>query len=181
MCRGFYIGQLDSDDYLEPDAVEVCLNEFKRDLSLACVYTTNRNVDSQGKLIENGYNWPEFSREKFTTAMICHHFRMFTVRAWNLTGGFNEKISNAVDYDIYLKLSEVGPFKHINKICYNRVLHGNNTSIKKIGAQKNNHFKVINESLKRQGIRLYAFQPANDDDSSRKYSIVKIKMEDKSE
>ncbi|HHW0593560.1 TPA: acetylgalactosaminyl-proteoglycan 3-beta-glucuronosyltransferase, partial [Escherichia coli] len=81
----------------------------------------------------------------------------------------------------YLKLSEVGPFKHINKICYNRVLHGNNTSIKKIGAQKNNHFKVINESLKRQGIRLYAFQPANDDDSSRKYSIVKIKMEDKSE
>ncbi|EFK3895785.1 glycosyltransferase [Escherichia ruysiae] len=181
LCRGFYIGQLDSDDYLEPDAVEVCLNEFKRDLSLACVYTTNRNVDSQGKLVENGYNWPEFSREKFTTAMICHHFRMFTARAWNLTGGFNEEISNAVDYDIYLKLSEVGPFKHINKICYNRVLHGNNTSIKKIGAQKNNHFKVINESLKRQGIRLYAFQPANDDDSSRKYSIVKINMGDKSE
>lgn len=29
LCRGFYIGQLDSDDYLEPDAVEVCLNEFK--------------------------------------------------------------------------------------------------------------------------------------------------------
>ncbi|HGY8153739.1 TPA: glycosyltransferase, partial [Escherichia coli] len=151
LCRGFYIGQLDSDDYLEPDAVELCLNEFKRDLSLACVYTTNRNVDSQGKLIENGYNWPEFSREKLTTAMICHHFRMFTARAWNLTDGFNEQISNAVDYDIYLKLSEVGPFKHINKICYNRVLHGDNTSIKKIGVQKENHFKVINESLARQG------------------------------
>ncbi|EGE2724426.1 acetylgalactosaminyl-proteoglycan 3-beta-glucuronosyltransferase, partial [Escherichia coli] len=159
LCRGFYIGQLDSDDYLEPDAVELCLNEFKRDLSLACVYTTNRNVDSQGKLIENGYNWPEFSREKLTTAMICHHFRMFTARAWNLTDGFNEQISNAVDYDIYLKLSEVGPFKHINKICYNRVLHGDNTSIKKIGVQKENHFKVINESLARQGIKSYCFKP----------------------
>ncbi|HED4665959.1 TPA: glycosyltransferase, partial [Escherichia coli] len=126
LCRGFYIGQLDSDDFLEPDAVELCLDEFRKDLSLACVYTTNRNIDREGNLISNGYNWPIYSREKLTSAMICHHFRMFTARAWNLTEGFNESISNAVDYDMYLKLSEVGPFKHINKICYNRVLHGEN-------------------------------------------------------
>ncbi|HCN7469013.1 TPA: glycosyltransferase, partial [Escherichia coli] len=132
LCRGFYIGQLDSDDFLEPDAVELCLDEFRKDLSLACVYTTNRNIDREGNLISNGYNWPIYSREKLTSAMICHHFRMFTARAWNLTEGFNESISNAVDYDMYLKLSEVGPFKHINKICYNRVLHGENTSIKKL-------------------------------------------------
>ncbi|HAH5614847.1 TPA: glycosyltransferase, partial [Escherichia coli] len=136
LCRGFYIGQLDSDDFLEPDAVELCLDEFRKDLSLACVYTTNRNIDREGNLISNGYNWPIYSREKLTSAMICHHFRMFTARAWNLTEGFNESISNAVDYDMYLKLSEVGPFKHINKICYNRVLHGENTSIKKLDIQK---------------------------------------------
>ncbi|HBM2223617.1 TPA: glycosyltransferase, partial [Escherichia coli] len=147
LCRGFYIGQLDSDDFLEPDAVELCLDEFRKDLSLACVYTTNRNIDREGNLISNGYNWPIYSREKLTSAMICHHFRMFTARAWNLTEGFNESISNAVDYDMYLKLSEVGPFKHINKICYNRVLHGENTSIKKLDIQKENHFKVVNESL----------------------------------
>nr|HEK8254362.1 glycosyltransferase [Escherichia coli] len=146
LCRGFYIGQLDSDDFLEPDAVELCLDEFRKDLSLACVYTTNRNIDREGNLISNGYNWPIYSREKLTSAMICHHFRMFTARAWNLTEGFNESISNAVDYDMYLKLSEVGPFKHINKICYNRVLHGENTSIKKLDIQKENHFKVVNES-----------------------------------
>ncbi|HFM4266226.1 TPA: glycosyltransferase, partial [Escherichia coli] len=143
LCRGFYIGQLDSDDFLEPDAVELCLDEFRKDLSLACVYTTNRNIDREGNLISNGYNWPIYSREKLTSAMICHHFRMFTARAWNLTEGFNESISNAVDYDMYLKLSEVGPFKHINKICYNRVLHGENTSIKKLDIQKENHFKVV--------------------------------------
>ncbi|EFN9061473.1 glycosyltransferase, partial [Escherichia coli] len=155
LCRGFYIGQLDSDDFLEPDAVELCLDEFRKDLSLACVYTTNRNIDREGNLISNGYNWPIYSREKLTSAMICHHFRMFTARAWNLTEGFNESISNAVDYDMYLKLSEVGPFKHINKICYNRVLHGENTSIKKLDIQKENHFKVVNESLSRLGIKKY--------------------------
>ncbi|HAO2965605.1 TPA: glycosyltransferase [Escherichia coli] len=174
LCRGFYIGQLDSDDFLEPDAVELCLDEFRKDLSLACVYTTNRNIDREGNLISNGYNWPIYSREKLTSAMICHHFRMFTARAWNLTEGFNESISNAVDYDMYLKLSEVGPFKHINKICYNRVLHGENTSIKKLDIQKENHFKVVNESLSRLGIKKYKYSPLTNLNEYRKYTWEKI-------
>jgi chondroitin synthase len=171
MCRGFYIGQLDSDDYLEPDAIEVCLNEFLKNKKLACVYTTNRNVNPDGTLIANGYNWPEFSREKLTTAMICHHFRMFTARAWHLTNGFDESIENAVDYDMYLKLSEVGPFKHVNKICYNRVLHGENTSIKKLGLQKKNHFYAVNASLKRQSITDYSYSPASNLDADRLYKF----------
>ncbi|MDO1509874.1 MULTISPECIES: glycosyltransferase [unclassified Neisseria] len=176
MARGFYIGQLDSDDYLEPDAVELCLSEFLKNRKLACVYTTNRNVNPDGSLIAKGYNWPEFSREKLTTAMIVHHFRMFSARAWYLTEGFDETITNAVDYDIYLKLSEVGEFKHINKICYNRVLHGENTSIKKLGLQKINHFKVVNASLKRQAKLSYEYAPEDTDDASRKY-VFKLTLE----
>lgn len=132
ITKGYYIGQLDSDDYLEPDAVEICLKEFLADRRLACVYTTNRNVRGDGSTIEDGYNWPIFSREKLMIAMIAHHFRMFTARAWHLTEGFNEDIVNAVDYDMYIKLSEIGTFKHVNKISYNRVLHGENTSIKRL-------------------------------------------------
>lgn len=173
LCRGFYIGQLDSDDFLELDAVELCLKEFFQNRSLACVYTTNRNLDAEGKLISNGYNWPVYSREKLTTAMICHHFRMFTSRAWNLTSGFDEQITNAVDYDMYLKLSEVGPFKHVNKICYNRVLHGENTSIKKLGQQKINHFGVVNNSLNRQKLQGFIYTPESDLDNCRKYIFSK--------
>ena len=173
LCRGFYIGQLDSDDYLEPDAVEICLKELMKDHSLACVYTTNRNVNPDGSLIKNGYNWPEYSREKLTTSMICHHFRMFTARAWNLTTGFDENIINAVDYDMYLKLSEVGPFKHINKVAYNRVLHGENTSIKKLKQQKENHFIVVNKSLERQSIGSINYIALTNEDSCRKYKLIK--------
>ena len=104
--------------------------------------------------------------------MICHHFRMFTARAWNLTSGFDENITNAVDYDMYLKLSEVGPFKHINKICYNRVLHGENTSIKKLKQQKENHFKVVNEALNRQKIQNIEYKSLSDEDACRRYTFV---------
>lgn len=101
--------------------------------------------------------------------MIVHHFRMFTIRAWNLTSGFDEDIENAVDYDMYLKLSEVGKFKHVNRICYNRVLHGENTSIKKLGTQKTNHFRVVNNAFKRQGLNTYRYVPTDEDDSSRRF------------
>lgn len=175
MTRGHFIGQLDSDDYLEPDAVELCLKAFTADRRLACVYTTNRNVRPDGSLIANGYNWPIFSREKLTTAMIVHHFRMFTARAWNLTGGFDATITNAVDYDMYLKLSEVGPFAHVNHIAYNRVLHGENTSIRKLGQQKVNHFAVVNRSLARQNLAATArYEPVNPtDDACRKYRFTR--------
>lgn len=173
LARGYYIGQLDSDDYLEPDAVALCLEQFLACRALACVYTTNRNVKPNGELINNGYNWPEFSREKLTTAMIAHHFRMFTMRAWQLTSGFDEQITNAVDYDMYLKLSEVGPFRHVNKIAYNRVLHGENTSIKKLGLQKMNHFAVVNKSLARQNIRGTTYAPVDaQSDACRKYQFT---------
>lgn len=161
MTRGYYIGQLDSDDYLEPDAVELCLEAFRAERRLACVYTTSRNVDPDGNLIAKGYNFPVFSREKLTTTMIAHHFRMFTARAWHLTAGFDEDLANAVDYDMYLKLSEVGPFKHLNKISYNRVLHGENTSIKKVGLQKTNHFIAVNNALRRQGLTKYVYEEKN--------------------
>lgn len=169
MTRGYYIGQLDSDDYLEPDAVELCLNEFLSDRSLACVYTTNRNVKEDGSLIGNGYNWPAFSREKMMTTMIAHHFRMFTARAWHLTEAFDETIANAVDYDMYLKLSEIGPFKHVNKISYNRVLHGENTSLRHPATQKQNHFIAANKSLKRQGISDITYSPKDSSSKSRAY------------
>lgn len=175
MARGHYIGQLDSDDYLEPDAVELCLEAFRADHRLACVYTAYRNVKPDSGLIANAYNFPVFSRERLTTTMIAHHFRMFTARAWNLTAGFDESMANAVDYDMYLKLSEVGPFKHLNKICYNRILHGQNTSIKKAGLQKTNHFIAVNNSLRRQNLTNYIYEeknPSNKKDRLYKFTLI---------
>lgn len=150
LCQGYYIGQLDSDDYLNSDAVKLCLREFMKDQSLVCVYAANNNVDVEKGITVVGYNWPFFSREKITSAMICHHFRMFSYRAFSLVGGFDDAILNAVDYDIYLKLSELGPFSHINKIVYNRILHGNNTSILNNAQQNKNAALVVGNSLKRQ-------------------------------
>ncbi len=154
MCRGFYIGQLDADDFLEANAVEVCLEAFFNNANLACVYTSYRNIGQDASSTQ-GYNYPKFSREKLMQTMICHHFRMFTARAWNLTEGFDETLTNAVDYDMFLKLSEVGEIFHINRITYNRYLHSSNTSVVDRTGQMTNHLKAINASLARQGLHQF--------------------------
>lgn len=55
----------------------------------------------------------------------------------------------------------------------NRVLHGENTSIKKVGLQKTNHFIAVNNALRRQGLTKYVYEeknPLNRDD--RLYRFV---------
>ncbi|NDY96306.1 glycosyltransferase family 2 protein [Wenzhouxiangella limi] len=174
-CRGHYIGQLDSDDLLLPDAVALCLHEFENDPNLGLVYTSNWNQDASTREMTPGYNWPAFSREKLATAMIVHHFRMFSARAWHMTQGFSEEMENAVDYDIYLKLSEVAPIKHINTRSYIRRLHGHNTSVKRVELQKENHFIAANNALNRQGIELIQVAPASTENPGcRKYCFKNV-------
>lgn len=151
MCKGIYIGQLDSDDILAIDAVERCVPHFEQDMNIGLVYTTYENQNIDGT-ITPGYNYPVYSREKLTTAMIAHHFRMFRKRDWCRARGFDEKIKNAVDYDFYLKLSEICTAKHLNIIAYRRRLHGENTSLIENEIQNLNASIAVQNSLKRQGL-----------------------------
>ncbi len=148
LCRGIYIGQLDSDDYLAEDVVEKCLSHLDKDPKLGLVYTTNENEYNNGDIVQ-GYNYPVFTREKMLTASIIHHFRFFKKLYWCRTEGFNERILNAVDYDMFLKLSEVCEVKHLNIIGYRRRLHGNNTSLLNSKEQIANTAKVVNLHLGR--------------------------------
>ena len=150
MTKGLFIGQLDSDDYLAYDVVEKCVAEFLKDKKIGLVYTTYENEHADGR-IEQGYNYPVFTREKMITAMIAHHFRMFRRIYWGRTEGFNERIRNAVDYDMYLKLAETCEAKHLNVVGYRRRLHGENTSIKDFKAQMQNTAVVVNAALSRMG------------------------------
>jgi len=151
LCRGIYIGQLDADDILKPHAVETMV-DYLDNHNVGCVYGSCEMIDASGNYIQDGYNWPVFSREKLMCTMIVHHFRMFRKRDWLRTTGFNEQLKNAVDYDMYLKLSEVCTIHHLDKIMYAYRWHGENTSIVHKTQQFENHVQVIRLALERLGL-----------------------------
>ena len=148
LCKGHLIGQLDSDDRLKPNAVETLLPHFK-DHNLGCVYANYEVIDKNGEFQRDGWNHKKFTRERFMCGMIIHHFRMFRKRDWRRTSGFDVNLTNAVDFDFFLKLSEISNFKHVQAVLYEYRLHGKNTSIIDLEEQDINTQAVIRNSLKR--------------------------------
>lgn len=151
MCRGMYIGQLDSDDILKPNAVELAVHYLDHH-DVGCIYSDYEIIDGNGDFIRPGSHSLAFSREALLTGMVVNHFRMFRKRDWMRTTGFAEDIVNAVDYDMHLKLSEVCDFYYLPSSNYCYRFHGENTTIKQRTYQQNNHFVVINRALKRMGL-----------------------------
>lgn len=151
MCRGMYIGQLDSDDCLKENAVRACVEILDRK-NVDGVYGDCDYIDKDGKYIRDGWCGGEFSREWLATGMIVTPFRMFRRRVWQRISGCNVDIKNAVDLDLWLKIYERADFEHIHEILYSYRWHGENTSIMHRKHQEKNHIKVVRDSLCRTGL-----------------------------
>lgn len=149
MTRGLYIGQLDSDDRLKPGAIRRLVAMLDENPKIGCAYGSCERVGPTGTFLHNEYSWPRFSREKMMLTSIAHHFRMFRRQTWARTEGFREDIVNGVDYDIFLKMSEVSEFRHVEEILYERRWHGDNTSYVNEAFQTTNTYRVQREALKR--------------------------------
>ncbi|CUH40866.1 Chondroitin polymerase [Jannaschia seosinensis] len=155
MARGAYIGQLDSDDRLKPGAVRRLAEYLDTHPLTGCVYGSCERIDENGYVIGNEYSHLIFSRKKMLTTSIVHHFRMFRRQSWERTGKFREDIVNAVDYDMFLKLSEVTAFHHVNEILYQRRWHGENTSRVNETFQTTNTYAVQRQALERMGLERF--------------------------
>ncbi|WP_420396367.1 glycosyltransferase [Nioella sp.] len=168
--KSLYVGQLDSDDCLKPGAVRRLMEYLDEHSEIVCAYGSCERIDPEGKILKNEYSWPVFSREKMMITSIVHHFRMFRRQAWERTTGFREDIANAVDYDIFLKLSEVGRFHHVDEVLYQRRWHNENTSKVNEGLQTENTYRVLTEALRRTGLLPFWEVSVPDPDEPRRVS-----------
>ena len=151
-ARGLYILQLDSDDELLPDAIETLLPEIQKDPQIGCVYGRHYKWNQQKDTLEEAWYYPTFTRERMLHGMIVHHPRMFRKRDWSRVGGFSETLLNAVDYDFFQKLSEVGEIEFHDHLLYKYALHEQSTSISKSKVQTENTFLTMKNALERMGL-----------------------------
>lgn len=172
MCRGLYVAQLDADDVLKNNAVRTCVALLDRQPEIDAVYTDCDYIDGDGKYIRDGWCGGDFSREWMATGMIATHFRMFRRRVIGRISPCNEKIANAVDLDLWLRINEVGNISHIHEILYSYRWHGKNTSIVQRKEQESNHIKVVNASLARQGLSdFWVAEPTGNPLNPREFRI----------
>ena len=136
-----YLCQLDADDYLPPNALSLCLESFKKNPYLSFIYTQCITIDEEGAPLGLDRHAAEpYSSERLLISFITFHLRLINRYKYDLVGGYDETFKYAGDYDLCLRLSEVGDIMHISRPLYYYRVHKNSASQR----HKND---VFNESL----------------------------------
>ena len=151
-AKGEYALQLDGDDVISPDTLEKMVKVLDES-DIGFVYGDAYLVNSTLNFSQRSYSWSIFDRQKMIDGgMHVHPPRMFRMRDYNRTKKYDESLENAVDYDFFLKLSEVSDGYHYQRGFYLYRRHGKNTSDTRAEVQTKNSHLAIKNSLVRLGI-----------------------------
>jgi glycosyltransferase involved in cell wall biosynthesis len=124
-----YILQLDADDRLKLNALEVALEVIDRQPEVPFVYSQALIIDSKGE--ENGLDGRSLVQWKPNIDLvqfIYFHLRLVRYSAYVQVGGYNPKYLFAGDYDLSLRLAELGRPAHIPQPLYEYRVHSKSAS-----------------------------------------------------
>ncbi len=156
MAEGDWIGFLDHDDLLTPDALFEVAALISRDPGVEAVYSDEDQAEEtrQGLRYQNPHFKPEFSPDLLRSNNYITHFFCVSRRVWEETGGFREGFDGAQDYDFILRCTEVAARTgHVPKILYHWRVHGGSTAdnpFSKMYAYESGK-RAIEEHLRRKG------------------------------
>jgi len=116
MANGDFIGHLDDDDMLHPEAIGNLMKEFRKNENLELVYSDYIKTDVYGNFISMQPG-PDFSIENLPK-LGFRHFCMYRKHAATSVGGFNEKLPHCSDGDLFMKLAIRGRCKRVPEYLY---------------------------------------------------------------
>ena len=138
-AKGDFIVSCDADDMATPDRVEVMLKAWKLAGNKDClVFSDHCEVNEAGEVITESKlaEYPEVFKVRsdalakdisivqaeaaFETLLAGCFIRpcavAFTRRVWQEVGGYDERLRNGQDYDLYLRVARTFPFVFVNRV-----------------------------------------------------------------
>ena len=119
MAQGDYIGLMDHDDLLTPDALYECVAELNEYPDTELIYTDEDKITMDGE----EYFFPHFKSD-FNPDMLCTtnyfcHLVVVKKELYQAAGKLNGEYDGAQDYDFVLRCVEkTDKIRHIPKILY---------------------------------------------------------------
>lgn len=151
-AQGEFIGQLDSDDLVEPEAIELTVKALDEHPEWGLVYSNYRDIDEQGQLLRVGWRCSiPYNKDVLLTAFMTFHFRLIRKSIYQEVGGFDPNFDRIEDYELCLRLSEMTEIGKIDQFLYQYRHHPN--SLKSMARLEIILLakKVIELALKRRG------------------------------
>jgi GT2 family glycosyltransferase len=118
LATGEFVGLLDHDDELSPDALFEVVNLLQGRPDGDIVYSDEDKLDPQGRRICPHFK-ADWSPEQFLSGMYFCHFGVYRRRLVEEVGGFRLGFEGAQDYDLALRVVEkTDRIYHIPKVLY---------------------------------------------------------------
>ncbi len=153
LAQGAYVGLLDNDDELTPDAlyeVVKVLQETKYDL----IYSDEDKIDLSDSRCEPFFK-PDWSPDLLLSCNYVSHFGVYRRKILNEIKGFREGFDGSQDYDLVLRFTEkTNNIRHIPKILYHwRKIPGSTAeNIQYKPYAMDSAKKALQDALKRRSI-----------------------------
>lgn len=129
MASGEFIGLLDHDDLLEPNALFEVVKAINEDTGVDMVYTDEDKINRKGTKHLTPNMKPDFNLDLLRSNNYICHFLVVSKRVAEQTGGFRKEFDGAQDYDFILRCTEAaGKIAHVHKVLYHWRTHEGSTS-----------------------------------------------------
>ena len=118
-------GRLDPDDALKNNAVELSIKTHDEFPMVGLVYSNFVFCDDnlQEKNIHKTKQIYDLNEDYYGFRGEISHFATFKKSIYQKTSGIDINNKKAEDKDIYMKMCEVAPVKHIDEVCYKYRVH----------------------------------------------------------
>lgn len=124
LATGDYIGLLDHDDLLTPDALFEIVNIINKNPAVDVIYSDEDKVDISLKNFYSPYFKPDFNLDLLRSSNYITHFFVVKKELADKIGGFSSECNGSQDYDFILKSCEQAKsIYHIPKVLYHWRIH----------------------------------------------------------
>lgn len=173
LASGEFIGFLDHDDELAPDAIYEVVKKLNEKQDIDFIYTDEDKISTAGTRLDP-YFKPDWSPDMLRSHNYITHFAVIRRKGIDEVGGFREDYDGSQDYDLFLRVTEItSKIAHVPRVLYHwRMVP---LSAASIGNAKPYAYvaakKAIKESLKRRKIEVEV-----DDGITTGYYRVRYKL-----
>ena len=159
VARGAYLGVLDADDLLEPDALSSMLAFMAPRPQLGAAYSQYTEIDEDGNALGLGGRFlVPYSPHRLLLYFMTYQFRLLRADAYRAIGGYDATMTVSADYDLCLRMSERFAIEHLARPLYRyrirrtSISHGNR--LRQVRAS----FDAAQRAVQRRGLdRDHAF------------------------
>ena len=146
-----YLCQVDADDALAPAALRRSLDlmDSYGDASLLYTDCIEMDVDGCPIRLSKRQSLP-YSEANILVQFMTFHLRIVRRQAYVSVGGYDAGLKYVGDYDLSLKLSEVGDVIYLQRPLYFYRVHDSSESQKHRGDADREAFRVCRAALKRR-------------------------------